>query len=63
MTEWIVIVYIVKELWVPLPLGFPTEEKCYAYIETMELAPGVKATCLPGVIEHEKPGAMKRRVK
>jgi hypothetical protein len=62
MTSWVLIVYIAKELWLPF-LAFETEDDCYAYIETMELAPGAKATCVPGVIEKEKPGAVRRRVK
>jgi hypothetical protein len=53
-TTWVVIVYIARELWLPLPLSFPTEKDCYDYIETMELEPGHKATCLPGVIEEER---------
>jgi hypothetical protein len=53
MTKWILIVYIAKELWLPL-LSFDSEDECYAYIEKMELAPGAHATCLPGVIEKER---------
>jgi hypothetical protein len=62
MTSWILIIYISKELWLPF-LSFKTEDDCYAYVETMELAPGTKVTCLPGVIEKEKSGAVKRRIK
>ena len=54
MTTWILIVYIATDLWIPLPVSFPSEKECYEYIDKMELAAGVRATCLPGVIEKEK---------
>jgi hypothetical protein len=53
VSKWILIIYIAKELWLPL-LSFDSEDDCYAYIEEMELAPGVHATCLSGVIEKER---------
>jgi hypothetical protein len=64
MTKWILIIFIVKELWIPI-LAFDSEDECYAYIDQMELAPGMHVTCLPGVIEREqaKKKAAPRRMR
>jgi hypothetical protein len=53
MTQWILIIFISSDLWVPM-VAFDTEDQCYAALERWDITPPARATCLPGTIEPDR---------